>query len=74
MPTFCLQCSHLHRYIKYAKNVYRNWLTDSHFDDLLNVSSINYKHDIIQNSEKNISISKITLTINYQIMHILHII
>jgi hypothetical protein len=30
----------------YAKNVYRNRLTDSHLDDLLRVGYSNYKPDI----------------------------
>ncbi|KAL4135744.1 hypothetical protein QTP88_007335 [Uroleucon formosanum] len=32
--------------MKYAKNVYRNQLTDSHLDDLLRVACSNYKPDL----------------------------
>jgi hypothetical protein len=32
--------------MKYAKNMYRNRLTDSHLDDLLRVACNNYKPDI----------------------------
>jgi hypothetical protein len=32
--------------IKHAKNVYRNWLTDSHLNDFLRVVCSTYKPDI----------------------------
>jgi hypothetical protein len=34
--------------MKYAKNVYKNRLTDSHLDDLLRVACSNYKPDILK--------------------------
>jgi len=39
-------CETSYSKMKYAKNVYRNWLTDSHLDDLLRVACSNYKPDI----------------------------
>jgi len=46
MFTSTYLCEISYSKMKYAKNVYRNWLTDSHFDDLLRVACSNYKPDI----------------------------
>jgi hypothetical protein len=39
-------CETSYSKMKYAKNVYRNRLNDSHLDDLLKVACSNYKPDI----------------------------
>lgn len=47
-------CESSYSKMKYAKNVYRNRLTDSHLDDVLRVSISNYKPDL-SNIVENLS-------------------
>jgi len=46
MFTSTFLCETSYSKMKYAKNVYRNRLTDSHLDDLLRVACSNYKPDL----------------------------
>jgi len=46
MFTSTYLCETSYSKMKYAKNVYRNRLTDSHLDDLLRVACSNYKPDM----------------------------